>query len=288
MTTKILSLDLPTYFRSKTKQLLAASEEVITEHGPLQGSHREAVLQIYLNELLPKRFDVGNGMVYGLAGRSNEADIVVWDSQNYPKVPMKGHAAFFAESVKAVIEVKSTWSDKNLTDIKNQCNQVRNLFRVWEPNLIDRVSSLEIQVNAIFDNEAAPVVAFTRPHIATVGMVIRGGKTVEKYLTEEVIDQADDIWPDLLLLLEAGIVVVKNYAPVSPVSAEGYIEIVDAGDDSLLYFTAALTALLTDRIGQVEDPWYMSKYAFHVFEKIPRRSQIEFPVRRSASGFIAP
>lgn len=33
------------YFRSKTRQLLAAVQEVVSEHPGLRGSHREAVLR---------------------------------------------------------------------------------------------------------------------------------------------------------------------------------------------------------------------------------------------------
>jgi hypothetical protein len=289
MTRDNLSLDLSTYFRSKSKQLLAASEEAIVEHGTLQGSHREAVLQIYLNELLPKRFETSKGIVYDLADRSKEADIVIWDAQNYPQIPLKNHSAFFAESVKAVVEVKSRWSEKNLNDIKDQCNCVRNLIRIWQPNLVERVGSIEAQLDAIYNNEPPIDVVFSRPHIAIIGIVLKGGKTIEKYLTEEAVNHADFIWPDLLILLEAGIVVVKNYEPVDFVKTYGYIEIIDADEDALLYFTATLNALLTERIGQIEDPWYMRRYALNNIEKIQRRKRIEFPVMRpAAQGFIAP
>ena len=103
---------LQRYFRDKAKQLMAASSQTVVDHTYLRGSHRENVLKIYLEELLPKRFGIGKGMIYNIGSRSNEADIVIWDSQNYPQIQFLGHSLFFAESVKAVIEVKPTGETK--------------------------------------------------------------------------------------------------------------------------------------------------------------------------------
>ncbi len=44
-------------------------------------------------------------------------DIVIWDSQNFPKLEMQGHSLFFAESAKLAIEVKSNFSVNTLNDI---------------------------------------------------------------------------------------------------------------------------------------------------------------------------
>lgn len=65
------------YFRSKTRQLLAAAQEVVSEHPGLRGGHREAVLRVYLNDIIPRRFAIGRGMIYGLSHRSREADVVI-------------------------------------------------------------------------------------------------------------------------------------------------------------------------------------------------------------------
>jgi hypothetical protein len=45
-----------------------------------------------------------------------------------------------------------------------------------------------------------------------------------------MIDLADDTWPDLMLLLAAGKVVVKNYESTSPFTAYGYLTFIDAGE----------------------------------------------------------
>ncbi len=74
------------YFKNKTIQLLAVSEQAICEHNGLKGSHREDLVKIYLNVFFSKRFEIGQGMVYGEFSRSNEADIVLWDSFNFPNL----------------------------------------------------------------------------------------------------------------------------------------------------------------------------------------------------------
>lgn len=96
------------YFRAKRRQLLAMSEQAVVEHSGLRGSYREELQRIYLREILPGRFRVGHGMVYGLVQRSKEADIVIWDAANYPSLPLVDHALYFAESVRVV------WSRKAL------------------------------------------------------------------------------------------------------------------------------------------------------------------------------
>src|SRR5438270_222197 len=99
------------YFRVKTQQLKASANLPICEHSGLIGSHREELQRVFLREILPQRFCVGRGMIYDWVGhRSREADIVIWDSQNYPCLPMLDHSFFFAESVRLVIESKSSYS----------------------------------------------------------------------------------------------------------------------------------------------------------------------------------
>jgi hypothetical protein len=95
------------YFRAIRSGLLGAAEEAVCNHSGLTGGHRETVCKEYLGKVLPKRFDVDRGMVYGFAHRSKEADIVIWDSMNFPRLDMPDHTVFFAESVRAVLEVKT-------------------------------------------------------------------------------------------------------------------------------------------------------------------------------------
>lgn len=53
------------YFRSKSQQILAASSEAVSAHTGLRGTHREEVVGNYLRHILPRRFEVGRGMISG-------------------------------------------------------------------------------------------------------------------------------------------------------------------------------------------------------------------------------
>ena len=116
------------YFRVKARQLAAMAHLPVCEHSTLTGSHREELQRIFLQEILPRRFSVGRGMVYGPFHRSREADIVIWDSQNYPSLPMLDHSFFFAESVRIVLECKSQWKDEEFKDVLIKCRLVRNIL----------------------------------------------------------------------------------------------------------------------------------------------------------------
>jgi uncharacterized protein DUF6602 len=115
------------YFRSKALQLRAASDEAVCEHSGLKGSHREELIRIFLRHILPSRFSADHGMVYGPDHRSREADVVIWDSDSYPRLQMHGHSLFFAESVRAIIEVKTRWSDDEWTDVRMKTETVRSI-----------------------------------------------------------------------------------------------------------------------------------------------------------------
>ncbi len=70
------------HFRKRREGELAAAAEIVTEHHGLAGAHREAVIREFLARILPARFGIGRGMVYGMGHHSREADIVLWDAAN--------------------------------------------------------------------------------------------------------------------------------------------------------------------------------------------------------------
>ena len=72
----------------------------------------------------------------------------------------------------------------------------------------------------------------------------------------------DDAWPDVLLLLEPGVVVVKEYEHRDAfMGGLGWLERYDLGEDALLFFTHALLHRLVVRSVYVETPLDLSHYA---------------------------
>jgi hypothetical protein len=255
------------YFRVKTAQLRAAANLPSAEHAGLAGSHREELQRIYFSEILPRRYEIGRGMVYGFMHRSREADIVVWDSLNYPSLPMLDHAFFFAESVRAVIESKSRWSSDDFTDVLRKSKAVKDILPYPGTNLDDTVAMLQLEVASLRHRKEHDGFLAARPHIGTAAIFLdRGSNTFtdESSVPREAIADADDCWPDLMLLLHPGRVVVKTYDDDG-----SYLCFFNLGDDALLFFTHNLLALLTDRVVSTEAPFYFTAYASKILETEP-------------------
>lgn len=249
--------ELQRYFQAKREQLLAMTGLPICEHNGLAGSHREELERVYLREVLPKRFEVGRGMVYGQYHRSREADIVVWDSQNYPSLPMLDHAFYFAESVKVVVESKTAYSHTALSDVLSKTRSVRDIV---PPNLLDLDDLLEmmlLDIRCLKEGSAHQGLMISKPHIGTAAFFMRGGtlKSVAAR-ARKVAHDLDDAWPDILILLEPGVVVVKSHE-----EPHGFLHFYDAGADCLFAFTSVFLDLLRDRTVRGEAPHYLFAYA---------------------------
>lgn len=266
------------YFRVKARQLLASSALAACEHGGLAGSHREELQRIYLSEVLPRRFEVGRGMVYGALHRSREADIVIWDSQNFPSLPMLDHAFYFAESARAVIESKSRWSQEDFTDVLDKSRAVRDIVPMSQPTLDDALAMLQLDVWSLREGVSHHGILRSSPHIGTAAVFLRGGRrafTVPALVPPELAAEADDQWPDLLLLLEPGVLVVKEYSEESG----GRLLFFDYGEDALLAFTNGLLRLLADRAVLTEGEFYLEQYALGVLGQEPYGA-VAFPMTR--------
>jgi hypothetical protein len=267
------------YFRAKRHQLLAMSELAVVEHSGLRGSHREELQRIFLREILPRRFSVGHGMVYGLLHRSKEADIVIWDADNYPSLPLANQGLFFAESVRIVLESKSTWGTEQFTDVLAKCRSVRDIVTVGSGSTLeDQIAMLRLDLHALKHGIEHDGMLISKPHIGTVAIFIRGGQAAMTDLSEipdNVFDEADDSWPDLIVWLEPGRVAFKQY-PES--GGLGYVEVFDYGEDSLFVFTNGLLRLLADRSVVVEDYFYLDQYMMMV--EGTELSSRSFPLRR--------
>ena len=224
------------YFKVKRKQILAMRDLPICEHSGLIGSHREELQRIYLREILPKRFQVGRGMVYGAMHRSKESDIVIWDAFNYPHLPMLDHGFFFSESVHCVIECKSAWNTTEFKDVIEKTKAVRDIISISEPGFIDEIQMLKAQVTSLKEGIEHHGLLITRSHIGTAAIFLSGGQTfIDKFNEYTSIVDIDDSWPDVLLLLESGFAVIKRYeAEPGSMGGRGWLELYDANEDSLL------------------------------------------------------
>jgi hypothetical protein len=250
-----------TYFKAKTSQMKALAELAVCEHSGLIGSHREELHRIYLQEILPKRFSVGRGMIYGFAHRSREVDIVLWDHLNYMSLPLLDHSFFFAESVRLALECKSSWNSEEMSDVLEKSRAVRDIVPMYEPSMQDTILKLALDLEALQTGASHSGMITTPHHIGTASIFLRGGQSFgPDYLTDDVLQAADDSWPDALILLQPGKVVLKTYESDGGYSGRGSLEFYEFGDDALLVFTNALLTLLEQRSVITESPFYLPRY----------------------------
>jgi hypothetical protein len=273
-----------TYFRAKRRELMALAELPVCEHPGLTGGHREQIYRTYLADLLPRRYSVGRGMVYGLFHRSREADIVIWDSHAYPSLPLHDHSFYFAESVRAVIECKSTWSAAEFRDVLTKAQAVRDIVPHRETSLADELAQIQLDIACLKAGKSHEGLLISTHHIATMAMFLKGG---QKATPEEMLamcqDEIDLVWPDILLFLEPGVLAIK----VDPTDDGGYGSVMffRFEEDSLLGFSTTLLKTLDDRVVHSEARFYLDRYAFPLLDAEPYFTHT-FRLMRFAPGRI--
>jgi hypothetical protein len=260
------------YFREKSRELIAASRQSVCGHTSLSGGHRESLKRHYLNGILPKRYEVGRGVVYGTTERSLEADIVIWDSQSCPSLPLADHQFFFVESVRVVIESKTRWSRQEFADVRRKSRAVSRIFAMPGLGVAEHFQNIYGHLQALNEGtKYAGTMAAPYP-IGTAAIFFEGGKTFcakSCRLTHRAIDED---WPDLILLLEAGKVVLKTYEnPRETMSGCGYLDFYEFGADSLLAFTSRLLEMLSCRSAHLDGPLSLMRYAPTLRNVLPTR-----------------
>jgi len=275
-----------TYFRSKKEQLLIEAKATAAQHSGLRGSHREAIFRTFLDDFLPLRYRTGNGMVYGPYHRSKEADIVVWDADNNPRMEMAGHTIFFADSVRAVIEVKTRWSTNEFKDILMKCRTVKDIIVPTHTlNLEDELASMRQELFSLRTGQEHDGTLIKKPHIGTAAVIFYGGTSLKpNRLNKYFLENIDDCWPDITILIEKGVLIVKDYPELDSDESPELI-FIDAGEHALLFFMDALLKLISHRSVQTEQSVDISEYLYgsmttKIIGKVP------FQLTRPISGRI--
>jgi hypothetical protein len=249
------------YFRAKRRELMALAELPVCGHPGLTGSHREQIYRTYLADLLPRRYSVGRGVVYGQFHRSREADIVIWDSHGYPSLPLHDHAFYFAESVRAVIECKSSWSSNEFSDMLEKSQAVRDIVPHRDLSLADELAQIQLDIACLKAGQSHRGMMISNHHIATTGIFLKGGQKADpQELLSMCRDEIDVVWPDILLFLEPGVIALKSDPPYDELI--GCLEFFNFGDDALLAFSSALLKTLDDRVVHSESRFYLDQYAY--------------------------
>lgn len=191
---------------------------------------------------------------------------------------MLDHSFFFAESVRVVLESKSRWSWREFDDVRDKSRAVRDIITGSGPSLADELQMIHLDIAALKAGAEHQGMLISQHHIGTAAVFLRGGRDGlhPADVPSEMLDDADDSWPDLVLLLTPGRLVVKDY-PES--GNRGHLLFYELGDDALLAFTNGLLSLLAERSFLTEEPLYLTKYVLDLVD-IPPVEALPFSLTR--------
>jgi hypothetical protein len=120
-------------------------------HSAEKGRALENLVSNVLTQLLPKRFSLGTGFLVNADGAiSNQQDIIIYD--HVFNAPLLTHAVgiFPCECVYATIEVKTTLTNRGLSDTLKSIARLRHIARrksYIAPNHSDMGSFLSIELD---------------------------------------------------------------------------------------------------------------------------------------------
>lgn len=265
------------YFRTKARQVATLADLTVCEHSGLTGSHREELQRLYFREILPRLYEVGRGMVYGFSGRSREADIVIWDSFDFPSLPLTDHAFYFSESVRCVIECKSSFSSDELADVVEKSDAAMGIFSYPEFGIREEIASIQQELVSLREGISHDGAMIVPTRIATAAIFLGGGQSFcEDTLTPYDAD-IHEKWPDLMLLLEPGYVIVEEYEPMGGMGGRGRLMFYKISEDALLLFTHELLIRVTERTETIRPPLQILRYVQTVAKFSPAW-EYDFPL----------
>jgi hypothetical protein len=168
--------------------------QVSNPHFGERGSEAEDILKKFLKGRLPRRFDVGSGLVIGADGTvSRQSDVIVYDAMNSPVYRTGTRLQILPrDNVAAVIEVKSKLNKDELRDAAEKIAAVKKIKATPICGVDQPVTFSEIITTSIL----GCVFAFDS---------YTSMETLAENLDEINASQDDpDCWIDLVIVLDKG------------------------------------------------------------------------------------
>lgn len=122
------------YYEGILRQLRAEVDDVnaLFHHQGVKGAGNEDAQRDLVRRFIPKRYDVGMGVVIDREGhQSRQCDIVIYDSALYPSLlALTSQQLYPVDIVYATVEVKTTLDAKTAQEAKVNVASVRHLSLV--------------------------------------------------------------------------------------------------------------------------------------------------------------
>lgn len=186
---------------------LERAEEEFSSHNKSKGDICEAAVRTYLQKTLGTRYGVaGNGQIFDILGsQSKEIDVIIFDnlwSTRFTPADSKEPPIIPVESVYAVIEVKKRLTARDLRNAVGNLASFKQLVR-------ERVGPDYVAPNKRIQNLGAYAQNDVRnPYFAGVFAFQAGRKmeTIFEQLLDEVKDLPTDLWPDVVVVHNEGVI----------------------------------------------------------------------------------
>jgi hypothetical protein len=106
-----------------------AEIQACNPHAAERGSEAEEILRKFLREKLPRRFDVGSGIVIGSDNQiSRQTDVIIYDAMNSPVYRTGSRLQILPrDNVASVIEVKSKLNKDELKDAAAKIANIKSI-----------------------------------------------------------------------------------------------------------------------------------------------------------------
>lgn len=99
-------------------------------HNPSAGTNREDMLQRLLRDFLPQRYTISSGLALSSSGEySNQADVFIADGLSSNPLIDANVPVWLIESIYALVEVKTYFGPKEISDAMKKCQRFKALPR---------------------------------------------------------------------------------------------------------------------------------------------------------------
>ncbi|MDX2099998.1 MAG: DUF6602 domain-containing protein [Leptolyngbyaceae cyanobacterium bins.59] len=166
-------------------------------------------------------------------------------------------------------EEKVSTLSKQVDSLLEIFSNIRLLTQALDLNEANenRVDKIQLIIETLIKNNMVVGESFQSHRIATASIFLKGGRRAldePQRLISQLISDKDkyfisDHWPDLILFLEPGIVVLKSWNNLASDSSHT-LKFIKTFEDSLLLFTKHLLDRVDERIARVESKFYFDDY----------------------------
>lgn len=213
------------------------------KHNGNRGSFREDAVKKYLeNGKLPENFGITSGEVISQYSQSSkQIDLIIYNKNSSIIFETSQSTNIFPiESVLGIIEVKSKLSRKKLLE---GLENIKSLKQIYSPQLIQRNYGGVMKLGYYNTPPFGVIFAYSLEKNSL--------NSLEQNLREWCQKNPPDVWPNLICILNEGIIKFRNglddALTSSDIKASSDIDTIEFGEDSLFEFTSSLLTLCANR-----------------------------------------